>query len=106
MNYAKGITNFADYSLTLAEATGHRQFSPIEKYGVTCSKFLVSVSQDSSDINVTKEIGQTGISVLCGIGSHITGDKRTFAQIEFFGKAILDIAVMAMSEKRSNPLHY
>ena len=99
MQYAKKITSIADYGLTLAEATGHSKFSPVEKYCVSGSKFIASVSQDSSEINIAKEVGQAGVTVLCDIGSYFTGDKRTAAKIEFLGKAILDIAAMAMAEK-------
>jgi len=101
MKYAREVTNFVDYGLTIAEATGIRHPSPVEKYGVTSSKLLVSVSQNSDRTNVAKEVAQAGVSVLCDVGGHITGDKRTAAQIELFGKAFLDIVAIVMSDKRN-----
>jgi len=102
VSYMKDIANFADYGLTLVEATGHRYFSPVEKYSVTGSKFLLSVSQNGDAINVAKEVGQAGISVLCDIGGHVTGNKRATAQLELFGKIVLDIAAaMATADERN-----
>ena len=93
MNYAKEIVSFADYGLTIAEATGYKQPSPIEKYSVVSSKLLLSATQDS-DIDALKEIGQAGISVLCGMGGYVTGDRKTAARLELVGKVLLDIAAM------------
>jgi len=92
MNYAKEATNLADYGLTLAEATGLRYFSPTEKYGVAGSKLLFSISQNDNNANVAKEVGQAGITVLCGIGGYLMGDKKAAAQFELFGKTALDFA--------------
>jgi hypothetical protein len=100
MNYTKGALNIADYGLTIAEVTGHRQRSSLEKYGLTGVKLFLSATQDDNDAESLKEIGQAGISVLCDIGGYITGDRRTAAKMELFGKAIIDIAAMVMSDKR------
>ena len=93
MNYAKDIVNIADYGLTIAEATGYKRPSPIEKYGVVGSKLFLSATQDN-DIDALKEFGQAGISVLCGISGYATGDRRTAARVELVGKVLLDVAAM------------
>ena len=91
MNHMKELSNLASYSSTISEATGYRQRSSLEKYGLIGAKLLFSVFQDRRAENVIKEVSQAGLSVLCDIGGRATGDMQTAAQVELLGNVVFDV---------------
>ena len=104
MNNMKELSSLASYSSTISEAMGYRRRSALEKYGIIGAKLLFSVLQDRRTENVIKEVGQAGLSMLCDIGGHATGDMQAAAQLELFSNVVLDVTASAVSN--NNRRHY
>ena len=108
MGFIKKFATVADYGLTTAEAIGLMQRRPLLKYGIAVIKSASSIYHDRSVDNVSKEIGQNGISALCDIYGNVTGNHQLAAQVELAGKASLDAAVWGISETHvpQRRMHY
>ena len=102
MGFIRRLANVVDYGLTAGEAIGLMQRKPLLKYGVAVVKSLSSVHQDHSLENVSKEIGQNGVSILCDICGYATGEQQLAAQVELLSKATLDAATWSVSEARGS----